>query len=362
MDYFQKYKKYKYKYKHLKAGSSGMRLAKEKYYPSNNPDKDTFYPDCNGARMKVLANDYASRDIKDKCSNYNQWKLPIYDSQTEKFKYKDEKDPFHIIQIGSTIIINGNQYKVDGRLGKTGASGSTYLVTCTRTTSAKKVKVNHQYAMKQIIPVYLDGQWLEGTCMARFPMNGPHTWKPGARSWYDHDQETQIRERWNQLSDAAESQFILPRNICDDLFMNEIRNQQVAAEHGISPNIIDYDSKLYCIVMEKMDKTLTEQLKQQNGHYSKQQIDRILDIINQMNHLNINQNDFAMHLGNWMVKGDKIYLIDFGAAQDGQMVKNIPKDYNQLKEQLSDNSLNYWCKSTLTTLQIITPSGEINVI
>jgi tRNA A-37 threonylcarbamoyl transferase component Bud32 len=98
-------------------------------------------------------------------------------------------------------------------------------------------------------------------------------------------------------------------NLC-----KEAELQKMAADLGASPNVIDIDTVSKYIVMEKMDKHLVDLIKQQEGSLSKQQQKQIISIYKKLDKAGVFHGD--ANLLNYMFKGNKLYIIDFGMAKE----------------------------------------------
>ena len=96
--------------------------------------------------------------------------------------------------------------------------------------------------------------------------------------------------------------------------MREASFQQRAAEIGVSPVIIDINPVKKYIVMEKMDETLFDIIKKNKGvipiTYQKQ----IFTIFNKLDRIGILHGD--PNSTNFMIKGRKLYIIDYGFAKE----------------------------------------------
>jgi len=94
----------------------------------------------------------------------------------------------------------------------------------------------------------------------------------------------------------------------------EAELQKMAADVGASPNVIDIDTVSKYIVMEKMDKHLVDLMKQQEGILTKQQQKQIITIYKKLDKAGVFHGD--ANLLNYMYKGNKLYIIDFGLAKE----------------------------------------------
>lgn len=87
-----------------------------------------------------------------------------------------------------------------------------------------------------------------------------------------------------------------------------------AAEVGVAPTIIEYDTVSKFIVMEKMDRNLLDIIKKQNGELTKKQQNQIIRLFQSLDECRVFHGD-ANPL-NYMQKGKRLYLIDYGFSKD----------------------------------------------
>ena len=90
--------------------------------------------------------------------------------------------------------------------------------------------------------------------------------------------------------------------------------QKMAADFGASPNVIDIDTVSKYIVMEKMDMHLVDLMKQQDGILTKKQQQDIIALYKKLDKAGVFHGD--ANLLNYMYKGNKLYIIDFGMARE----------------------------------------------
>jgi len=90
--------------------------------------------------------------------------------------------------------------------------------------------------------------------------------------------------------------------------------QKMAADEGISPNIVDIDTVSKYIVMEKMDKHLLKLMTKQQGDLKKSQQKQIICIFKKLDKAKVFHGD--SNILNYMFKGKKMYIIDFGMAKE----------------------------------------------
>lgn len=93
----------------------------------------------------------------------------------------------------------------------------------------------------------------------------------------------------------------------------EAELQKLAADVGVSPNVIDIDTVSKYIVMEKMDRHLIYQIEKQNRTVTRSQQRQIISIYQKLDKAGVFHGD--ANLLNYMYKGDDLYIIDFGMAK-----------------------------------------------
>ena len=87
--------------------------------------------------------------------------------------------------------------------------------------------------------------------------------------------------------------------------------QKNASFYNISPKVIEYDSVSKYIVMEKMECHLLDVIQTQGGLTRSHQL-RILEIFKILDNIAIFHSNPSIN--NYMIKDNKIYIIDFGSA------------------------------------------------
>lgn len=96
-------------------------------------------------------------------------------------------------------------------------------------------------------------------------------------------------------------------------FQREASYQKRCAGRNISPKVFLIDDSTQTIVMELMDTHLTTELRR-NGRLTKKHQKEIIEILDILDDLKIFHGD--ANLLNYMVKDNKVFIIDFGMAQD----------------------------------------------
>ena len=90
--------------------------------------------------------------------------------------------------------------------------------------------------------------------------------------------------------------------------------QKMAAAMGASPEVIEIDTVSKYIVMERMDTHLVDLIKKQEGILTKHQQKQIISIYKKLDRAQVFHGD--ANLLNYMCKGRKLYIIDFGMAKE----------------------------------------------
>ena len=89
--------------------------------------------------------------------------------------------------------------------------------------------------------------------------------------------------------------------------------QKNASKKGIAPRVYDYDTVSKYIVMERMDRHLYEDIKKK-GVLTKKNQERILEIFDKLDEAKVFHGD--ANILNYMIKGEDIYIIDFGFSKE----------------------------------------------
>lgn len=108
-----------------------------------------------------------------------------------------------------------------------------------------------------------------------------------------------------------------------DKIRQEVKLQEQSYKVGISPRIIEFDTVSKYIVMEKMDKHLTEVMETNNGILSKEYQKQIINIYKKLDKIGVFHND--PNLLNYMFKNKQLYIIDFGMSKKitNELVKKL---------------------------------------
>lgn len=103
----------------------------------------------------------------------------------------------------------------------------------------------------------------------------------------------------------------------------EAKLQELASSAGIAPEVIDVDTVSKYIVMEKLDKHLIESMKKQGGALNARQQKQIIKIFQKLDNVGVFHGD--SNILNYMYKGNKLYIIDFGMSKsiDNALIKKL---------------------------------------
>lgn len=156
------------------------------------------------------------------------------------------------------------------------------------------------------------------------------------------DKYTRIRQLGNKgkegicylVKDNKDKEFAMKtfrKTKSSNTLKTEYILQKVASSVGISPRVVEYDSVSKYIVMEKMDQHLLDVMKKQNGNLTKSQQLQIIEIYQKLDQVKVFHGD--SNILNYMIKGKKIYIIDFGFSKEinSKFIKKIGTDTPNLK-------------------------------
>ena len=99
-----------------------------------------------------------------------------------------------------------------------------------------------------------------------------------------------------------------------DALQKQVQLQKIASDAGVAPNIIDVDTVSKYIVMEKMDRHLLEVIRANEMTLSERQQRQIISIFKKLDNVGIFHGD--ANLDNYMYRGSKLYVIDFGHSRN----------------------------------------------
>lgn len=111
-----------------------------------------------------------------------------------------------------------------------------------------------------------------------------------------------------------------------DRLRKEAYLQEKASEFNITPKIIEIDTISKYIVMEKLDEHLLDKMKKQDGNLTENQQKQIIKIFKFLDKAKVFHAD--SNILNYMFKGKKLYIIDFGMSQliDEKLIKKLGID------------------------------------
>lgn len=103
----------------------------------------------------------------------------------------------------------------------------------------------------------------------------------------------------------------------------EAELQNKASLIGIAPKIYNVNEEEKYIVMDKMNRHLVEDMKKQNGNLTEKQQKNIVKIFQKLDRINVFHGD--SNILNYMYKGSKLYIIDFGLSKkiDDSLIKKL---------------------------------------
>lgn len=90
--------------------------------------------------------------------------------------------------------------------------------------------------------------------------------------------------------------------------------QKKAAEIGISPKVIDYDTVNKTIIMEKLDEDLVDVIRRQKGKMTIKQQKELMEIFRLLDTIGVFHKD--SNPLNFMFKNGKMYVIDYGFSEE----------------------------------------------
>ena len=94
----------------------------------------------------------------------------------------------------------------------------------------------------------------------------------------------------------------------------EAELQNMAASEGASPKVVDIDTVSKYIVMEKLDKHLYDTMKKNGGDLAQSMQKQIITLYRKLDRSGVFHGD--ANILNYMIKGRKLYIIDFGMAKE----------------------------------------------
>jgi predicted Ser/Thr protein kinase len=115
------------------------------------------------------------------------------------------------------------------------------------------------------------------------------------------------------------------KNKSSDRLLKEAELQKMAADMDVAPEVVDIDTVSKYIVMEKLDTHLVDIMKKQGGLTLSQQ-KQIIQVYKKLDKAGVFHGD--INLANFMIKGKKLYIIDYGKARHitSGLVKKLGTD------------------------------------
>ena len=109
----------------------------------------------------------------------------------------------------------------------------------------------------------------------------------------------------------------------------EIELQNLASELKICPKIVEFNTELKYIIMEKMDRHLIDSVEK-NKCLSLKQQKQIISIYKKLDKAKVFHGD--VNLLNYMYKKSKLYIIDFGMSKKitKRLIKKLGTKYPNL--------------------------------
>jgi len=107
---------------------------------------------------------------------------------------------------------------------------------------------------------------------------------------------------------------MFPKQKSVNMLLKEAAFQKQVARHGLAPSVKEVDEENKYIVMEKLDKNLFDIVKKHNGEIPDTVQKKIVNIIKKMDDTGVFHGD--PNPANFMLKGNTMYMIDYGFAKD----------------------------------------------
>lgn len=105
---------------------------------------------------------------------------------------------------------------------------------------------------------------------------------------------------------------LFKKNKHNSKIKKEVDLQIQASKYGISPKIIEYDTRGKYIVMEKLDDTLYHYFVKQGGELTLYQQKSVVKLFEKLDQAGVLHGD--PNILNFMKKGNRWYMIDYGFA------------------------------------------------
>lgn len=107
---------------------------------------------------------------------------------------------------------------------------------------------------------------------------------------------------------------LFKRNKSEKNITKEALFLERAGKKGIAPKMVEYNTKDKWIVMDKLDKSLFDILKESKGKISQKYQKRMIDIFKKLDEIGIFHGDPSPL--NFMEKDGELYIIDFGFSSE----------------------------------------------
>jgi len=113
------------------------------------------------------------------------------------------------------------------------------------------------------------------------------------------------------------------KNKSTNKIIDEINIQRKCALYFISPKIVDYSLDSKYVIMETMDEHLYTFIARSGGLVGKSRQQEIIRLFKTLDKIGVFQGD--PNLLNYMLKDNKLYMIDFGSAKfiDAELIKSL---------------------------------------
>lgn len=108
--------------------------------------------------------------------------------------------------------------------------------------------------------------------------------------------------------------------------LKEYNLQKKASMVGVSPRVLNHDIVFNYIVMEVMDKHLYDLIVEKKGYLNYKYQKQIIELFKKLDNAKVFHGD--SNILNYMLKGDRIYLIDYGLSEiiDEKLIKKLGTD------------------------------------
>jgi len=107
---------------------------------------------------------------------------------------------------------------------------------------------------------------------------------------------------------------MFPKQKSVNMLLKEAGFQKQASRHGLAPVVREVNEEGKYIVMEKLDKNLFDIVRKNNGEIPDAVQKKIINVIKKMDTTGVFDGD--PNPANFMLKGNTMYMIDYGFAKD----------------------------------------------